>query len=112
LGDCGVWSLTADIVRARDGNDEANANVMEYPTGDNHLSKARNQKATVKFLPLLNNAYSFFETVPEFPEIIFLAFFMICVFAITFLCKRGQELSEQSAEPQRSALFAGKSLSV
>ena len=82
-----------------DGDDDANANVLEYPTGDNHPSRAGNQKATVEVLPLLNNAYSVFETVPEFPELTVLTVLMICVLAIAFLCKRGQELPEQSAEP-------------
>jgi len=82
-----------------DGDDDANANVLEYPTSDNHPSKAGNQKATVEALPLLNNAYSVFETVPEFPELTVLTVLMICVLAIAFLCKRGQELPEQSAEP-------------
>jgi hypothetical protein len=49
-----------------DGDNDANSNVLEYPTGDNHPSKAGNEKATTEFVPLLNNFYSGFQ-IPEFP---------------------------------------------
>ena len=39
------------------GDNDANANVLEYPTGDDHPSAAGDQKATAEFLPLLNIYY-------------------------------------------------------
>ena len=72
-----------------DGDDDANPNVLEYPTGDNHPSKAGNQKATAEFVPLLNNAYSGFqETVPEFPGLAVLTVLMTCMLAVAFLTKK------------------------
>jgi len=40
-----------------DGDDDANANVLEYPTGDDHPSAAGDLKATGEFVPLLNLYY-------------------------------------------------------
>lgn len=37
-----------------DGDDDGNANILEYPSGDDHPSVAGNLKATGEFLPLLN----------------------------------------------------------
>ena len=48
-----------------DGDNDANSNVLEYPTGDNHPSKAGNEKATTEFVPLLNNFYSGFQVIPS-----------------------------------------------
>lgn len=71
-----------------DGDDDANPNVLEYPTGDNHPSKAGNQKATTELVSLLNNAYSGFQAIPEFPELAVLTVFMISILAIAFISKR------------------------
>jgi hypothetical protein len=71
-----------------DGDDDANPNVLEYPTGDNHPSKAGNQKATAEFLPLLNSTYCGFQTVPEFPGLTVLTVLMTCMLAVAFLTKR------------------------
>jgi hypothetical protein len=51
-----------------DGDNDANSNVLEYPTGDNHPSKAGNEKATTEFVPLLNNFHSGFQIIPEFSD--------------------------------------------
>lgn len=51
-----------------DGDNDANPNILEYPTGDDHPSSAGNQKATAEFIPLLNNAYSGIQAIPEFYE--------------------------------------------
>lgn len=70
-----------------DGDDDANSNVLEYPTGDNHPSRAGNQKATTEFVPLLNNVYSGFQVIPEFSELAVLAVLMILMLAIAVLSK-------------------------
>jgi hypothetical protein len=41
-----------------DGDHDGNPNVLEYPTEDDHPSRAGNLKATAEFLPLLNVAYN------------------------------------------------------
>lgn len=41
-----------------DGDNDGNPNVLEYPTEDDHPSRAGNLKATAEFLPLLNVAYN------------------------------------------------------
>jgi hypothetical protein len=41
-----------------DGDNDDNPNVLEYPTEDDHPSRAGNMKATAEFLPLLNIAYN------------------------------------------------------
>jgi len=92
-----------------DGDDDANSNVLEYPTGDNHPSKAGNQKATTEFTPLLNNAYSGFQTVPEFPELAVFTVLMTCMLAIAFLSKKRLELPKHNAEPQHP-IFRQRSL--
>ena len=48
------------------GDDDANPNILEYPTGDDHPSKAGQQKATAEFVPLLNNAISEESVIPEY----------------------------------------------
>lgn len=40
-----------------DGDDDPNHNLLEYPSGDDHPSRAGNLKATAEFLPLLNVFY-------------------------------------------------------
>lgn len=70
-----------------DGDDDANSNVLEYPTGDNHPSKAGNQKATTEFVPLLNNVYSSFQVIPEFSKLAVLPVLIIVMLAIAFLSK-------------------------
>jgi hypothetical protein len=75
-----------------DGDDDANPNVLEYPSGDNHPSKAGNQKATAEFVPLLNSAYGGFQgTVPEFPGLAVLTVLMTSMLAVAFLSKRRPE---------------------
>jgi hypothetical protein len=44
-----------------DGDHDGNPNVLEYPTEDDHPSRAGNLKATAEFLPLLNVAYNRWE---------------------------------------------------
>jgi hypothetical protein len=48
------------IEHISDGDDDANPNVLEYPTsaGDDHPTSAGDQKATGEFVPLLNVAYN------------------------------------------------------
>jgi hypothetical protein len=70
-----------------DGDEDANPNALEYPTGDNHPSKAGNQKATTEFVPLLNNRYSGFQVIPEFSELAVLPVLMMLMLAIAFLSK-------------------------
>jgi hypothetical protein len=41
-----------------DGDNDGNPNVLEYPTEDDHPSRAGNLKATAEYLPLLNVAYN------------------------------------------------------
>ncbi len=49
------------IQHITDGDDDANPNVLEYPTdGDDHPSPAGNHKATGEFVPLLNIYYNRF----------------------------------------------------
>jgi hypothetical protein len=70
-----------------DGDDDANSNVLEYPTGDNHPSRAGNEKATTEFVPLLNNVYSDFQVIPEFSELAVLSVLIISTLAIAFVSK-------------------------
>jgi hypothetical protein len=90
-----LWN--GDIQHKTDGDDDTNPNVLEYPSGDNHPSKAGNQKATAEFVSLLNNAYNGFQTVPEFPESVVLTVLMACMIAVAFLSKRRPELPIQNA---------------
>ena len=46
------------IQHKTDGDKDDNPNVLEYPTEDDHPSRAGNLKATAEFLPLLNVAYN------------------------------------------------------
>ncbi|MFA5859970.1 MAG: carboxypeptidase-like regulatory domain-containing protein [Elusimicrobiota bacterium] len=46
------------IQHKTDGDADSNANILEYPTGDDHPSQAGNLKATSEFIPLLNIAYN------------------------------------------------------
>ncbi len=50
-----------------DGDDDIDPNVLEYPSGDDHPSRAGSLKATAEFLPLLNLVYKNKTAVPEFP---------------------------------------------
>jgi hypothetical protein len=68
-----------------DGDNDASPNILEYPTEDDHPSKAGNQKATAEFIPLLNNAYSSFQTVPEFYEPTVLPILITLTLAVAFL---------------------------
>jgi hypothetical protein len=49
-----------------DGDNDDNPNVLEYPTEDDHPSRAGNIKATGEFLSLLNIAYNRWKS-PEAP---------------------------------------------
>ena len=51
-----------EVQHKTDGDDDANPNILEYPTDDAHPSRAGNQKATVEFVPLLDSAYSSFQS--------------------------------------------------
>ena len=46
------------IQHKTDGDNDANPNVLEYPSGDDHPSQAGNLKATAEFIPLLNVFYN------------------------------------------------------
>jgi len=45
------------IQHKTDGDDDANPNVLEYPSGDDHPTSAGNKKATGEYVQLLNVAY-------------------------------------------------------
>ena len=78
-----------DVQHKTDGDDDANPNVLEYPTGgDNHPSRAGNEKATAEFVPLLNNSYSSFQVIPEFSALVVLPVLMILISAVAFLSKK------------------------
>ncbi|HPE70262.1 MAG TPA: hypothetical protein P5560_13240 [Thermotogota bacterium] len=49
-----VWQGV--VQHKTDGDNDANPNVLEYPTGDDHPSRAGNLKATGEFVELLNLA--------------------------------------------------------
>jgi hypothetical protein len=50
--------LLAGVVQHKtDGDNDANPNVLEYPSGDDHPSRAGNLKAVAEFLPWLNVQY-------------------------------------------------------
>ena len=70
------------------GDDDASPNVLEYPTGGNHPSKAGNEKATAEFVTLLNNVYSNYQVIPEFPEVAAMAVLMVSTVAIACLSKK------------------------
>jgi len=44
--------VEGEVQHKTDGDDDANPNILEYPTDDAHPSRAGNQKATVEFVPL------------------------------------------------------------
>jgi len=46
------------IQHKTDGDNDANPNVLEYPSGDDHPSRAGNLKATGEFIGFLNKVYS------------------------------------------------------
>lgn len=46
------------IQHKTDGDNDADPNVLEYPSGDDHPSRTGNLKATAEFLPLLNIFYN------------------------------------------------------
>ncbi len=81
------------IQHVTDGDDDANPNVLEYPTGDNHPSKAGNEKATTELVPLLNNVYSSFQVIPEFSEVAVLAVLMVSTIAVACLSKNKIKLA-------------------
>ena len=70
-----------------DGDNDANPNILEYPTGDDHPSKAGNQKATAEFIPLLNNAYSSYQAIPEFYEPAVLPILVTLTLAVAVLSR-------------------------
>lgn len=47
-----------EIQYITNGDNDANGNILEYPSGDDHPSQAGNLKATAEFLPLLNYYYN------------------------------------------------------
>jgi len=71
-----------------DGDDDANPNILEYPTGDDHPSKAGNEKATAEFIPLLNNAYSSYPAIPEFYEPLILPIFIVLTSVVALLSRK------------------------
>jgi hypothetical protein len=70
-----------------DGDNDANSNVLEYPTEDDHPSRAGNLKATAEFVPLLNNAYSSFQAIPEFYAPVVLPVLVVLTLAVAFLSR-------------------------
>jgi hypothetical protein len=70
-----------------DGDNNASPNTLEYPTEDEHPSRAGNLKATAEFVPLLNNAYSSFQPIPEFHEPTVLPILITLTLAVAFLSK-------------------------
>ncbi len=77
-----------EIQHKTDGDNDANPNVLEYPTEDDHPSQAGNKKATAEFIPLLNNAYSTLQTIPEFHELIVLPMFAGLTLVAALLWRR------------------------
>jgi len=71
-----------------DGDNDGSPNTLEYPTGDDHPSRAGNLKATAEFVPLLNNAYSNSPVVPEFYGPAVVPVFVTLTLAVVFLTKR------------------------
>ncbi len=69
------WNDT--VQHKTDGDNDADPNILEYPTGDDHPSGAGNMKATAEFMNLLNNAYDRFHAIPEFPSVTILSAVMI-----------------------------------
>jgi hypothetical protein len=67
-----------------DGDNDASPNTLEYPTEDDHPSRAGNQKATAEFIPLLNNAYSSYQAIPEFFEPTVLPILIALTLAVAF----------------------------
>jgi hypothetical protein len=59
-----IW-YNSQVQHITDGDNDANANILEYPSGDDHPSKAGNLKATAEFVPLLNNVYANQSVIPE-----------------------------------------------
>jgi len=49
---------TGAIQHKTDGDDDGNPNVLEYPSGDDHPSRAGDLKATAEYIKLLNIAYN------------------------------------------------------
>ncbi|MBF0345825.1 MAG: VCBS repeat-containing protein [Nitrospirae bacterium] len=50
-----------------DGDDDADSNVLEYPSDDDHPTQAGNQKATGEFVPLLNTYYNCWKNLGGCP---------------------------------------------
>jgi hypothetical protein len=75
------------IQHKTDGDDD-DPNVAEYSSGDDHPSKAGNEKATAEFVPLLNNVYNTFHEIPEFSGVAALSALIVATAAIAFLSKR------------------------
>jgi hypothetical protein len=76
-----------EVQHKTDGDNDASPNTLEYPTEDEHPSRAGNLKATAEFVPLLNNAYSSFQTIPEFYEPTVLPVLITLTLAVAFLSK-------------------------
>ncbi len=76
------------VQRQTDGDDDANPNVLEYPTGGDHPSSAGNQKATAELVPILNRAYAGKQAIPECSLLACLLVFTLTSFAIVALAKR------------------------
>jgi len=83
------------IQHKTDGDDDADPNVLEYSSGDNHPSKAGNEKATAEFTPLMNNVYSAFQ-VPELTGLAILAVIVTSTAAIAFFTKKKIRAAENS----------------
>ena len=70
------------IQHKTDGDDDANPNVSEYAGGDDHPSKAGNEKATAEFVPLLNNRYNNFQEIPDLSAVTALSVIIVSTVAI------------------------------
>jgi hypothetical protein len=78
----------SQVQHVTDGDDDGNANILEYPSGDDHPSKAGNLKATAEFVPLLNNVYTNQSVIPEHFGLQIIPAVMILTLTATYLGKR------------------------
>jgi hypothetical protein len=66
------------------GDNDANANILEYPSGDDHPSKVGNLKATDELMSLLNNDYTNQSVIPEYTEL--QAIPVVLIFSLVAAC--------------------------
>jgi len=93
------WNDT--IQHKTDGDNDADPNILEYPTGDDHPCKAGNMKATAEFVALLNNAYDHFHMIPEFSSATVLSIIMMAVLLTTVAAKTRMSVRRQNRKHSR-----------